>query len=246
MKNRSYRTDENGHLTMCTPAQDIIIKRDFLLHPIKRLARSLNMSQTRLKKRMQQLGLVIPTELAASRKQENQIKPGATSWNKGKKLPAHVYNAIKKSMFKKGHLPHNAIGFKDGDLSIRKDTKTGILYVYIRLALGEWYPLHQYAWECKHGKVPKGHCLWFKDGESLNCTVENLELTTRGNNMKRNSCSVHLPDSYIAHTLARVKGGIGLVDYQLKETILKNQPLIQLKRKSLLLKRTINERQKTK
>lgn len=246
MNNRCYRTDENGHLTMCTPAQDAIIKRDFLLVPVKRLAENLNMSHTRLKKRMAQLGLVIPAELAAKRKFENQMKAGVTPWNKGKKLPAHVYNAIKKSMFKKGHLPHNAIGFKDGDLSFRKDTKTGILYVYIRLTLGKWYPLHQYAWECAHGKVPKGYCISFKDGDSMNCTVENLELITRGNNMKRNSCSVRLTDSYIAQTLARKKGGVGLVDFELKETIMHNKPLIELKRKSLILKRTIDERQKAK
>lgn len=100
MKARTYRTDENGYLTMCTPAQDAAIKRDYLQIPIKRLACTLNMSQTRLRKRLKQLDLDIPPELALQRKLQNQIKPGAISWNKGKKLPAHIYDVIKRTMFK--------------------------------------------------------------------------------------------------------------------------------------------------
>ena len=47
--------------------------------------------------------------------------------------------------------------------------------------------MHQHLWENANGKIPKSHCLWFKDGDSLNCCLDNLELITREVNMYRNS-----------------------------------------------------------
>jgi hypothetical protein len=235
-----FRRNGLSGKTICTPAQDKIIKRDYLKTPIKRLAANLGISQTCLRNRLKQLNLVIPADLATARKKANQIKPGNTPANKGKKMPADLYEKASATMFKKGHLPHNAVGFKDGDIRTRTDNKTGIVYKYIRLALGKWYPLHQHEWEQVNGELPKKHCLWFKDRNSLNCSLDNLELITRVENMKRNSCSLNLTDTYVANTLCRKKGGLGLYDTEARELILQNKPLLDLKRQQLLLNRTIN------
>ena len=37
---------------------------------------------------------------------------------------------------------------------------------------------HYYIWEKTNGKIPKGYYLCFKDGNTLNCELENLYLVT--------------------------------------------------------------------
>lgn len=125
-----------------------------------------------------------------------RFNKGSVPSNKGKKqteyMSAEAIERSKSNRFKKGDLPHNSIGVKDGDIRIRQDNKTlnnPKPYKFIRLSLGKWYPLHQKIWEDQNGKVSKGMCLWFKDGDTLNCVIENLELITRAENMRRNSIS---------------------------------------------------------
>ena len=62
----------------------------------------------------------------------------------------------------------------------------GLPYKWIRLSKSKWIELHRYNWEKKYGKAPKGYCIWFKDGNSLNPIISNLELITRAENIKRN------------------------------------------------------------
>jgi hypothetical protein len=62
-----------------------------------------------------------------------------------------------------------------------------------------WLPLHIIEWERVNGPLPKGHCLWFKDGNRLNVDVANLELHTRAENMRRNS--IHNLPQPLAETI---------------------------------------------
>ena len=55
-----------------------------------------------------------------------------------------------------------------------------------------WRALHVILWEDAHGRVPPGHCLRFRDGDSLNVDLDNIELITRAENMRRNTIH-HLP-----------------------------------------------------
>ncbi|HUR65502.1 MAG TPA: HNH endonuclease signature motif containing protein [Chitinophagaceae bacterium] len=238
--------NSNTGKTTVTKAQDRIIKKKYLSVPSKTLADKLGISDTKLRLRLKQLNLVIPQEIIEQRKKDSQIKPGSISPNKGKKISAEAYEKSKDTMFKKGHVPHNSVGFKDGDIRIRlyhldRGEKP---YKFIRLSKRKWVPLHKHKWENKNGKMPPGHCLWFKDGNTLNCRLSNLELITRAENMHRNSSSVNLADSFIANALCRKKGGAGLYDDELRMEILKNKPLMELKRKQLQLKRAIHEQQK--
>ena len=106
---------------------------------------------------------------------------GNASWNKGLKGLTNKSS----TKFKKGHIPHNAKE-SDGAISIRKD-KNGTCYRFIRVALGKWYHYGRWVWEEKNGKIPKGMCLWHIDRDSLNDNIENLEVITRRDNIKRNS-----------------------------------------------------------
>ena len=41
-----------------------------------------------------------------------------------------------------------------------------------------WQMKSYYIWEKENGKIPKGYCLCYKDGNKLNCELENLYLLT--------------------------------------------------------------------
>ena len=98
------------------------------------------------------------------------------------------FEKCKKTMFKKGQLPKNTFP-NDGVITIRHvhpDSNNTKSYKWIRISLGKWKLLHKHIWEHINGPVPKNHCLWFKDGNSMNCVIENLELITRAENARRN------------------------------------------------------------
>lgn len=47
--------------------------------------------------------------------------------------------------------------------------------------------VHVLLWEEYNGKVPSNHAVVFKDGNKQNITIENLELVTRAELMRRNT-----------------------------------------------------------
>lgn len=191
-----------------TKADDKFLKDNYLLIPAKRMSKMLGRSESGARQRMVVLGLVVPPEVIQKFKDESRFPKGHTSFNKGKKQSEYMSKqAIKKTLatrFKKGQLPHNAVGFKNGDISVRQchPNSNGKSYKWIRVNLGKWMLLHIHVWEKKNGKLPKGHCLWFKDGNSMNCTLKNLELITRAENMRRNTIH-NLPKELVQVTQLR-------------------------------------------
>lgn len=179
-------------MTRFSKKEDAFLKRNYLRIPTKRMSKMLGRSESSARQRLALLGLVVPPEIVKKFKAESQFKPGQTSFNKGRKqteyMSKEAIERTKKTRFKKGNEPHNTKE-KDGVISIRYDHKNrnGKPYKYIRLSKGVWFPLHQYKWELKNGKQPKGTVLRFKDGNTLNCTLKNLELISRSENMARNT-----------------------------------------------------------
>jgi len=118
-----------------------------------------------------------------------QFVKGHKPDNKGKKqteyMSPEAIDKTKVSRFKKGQKPHNAK--PNYYESIRKD-KNGHDYIYIKdpnykVMVGK----HVYIWELHHGKVPAGHNIIFKDNDTKNCVIENLDCISNAENMKRNS-----------------------------------------------------------
>lgn len=136
-----------------------------------------------------------------------RFKPGHKPWNKGKKGLQH--GGI-ETQFKKGNRPHNTK--EDGSISIRTDSK-GFKYKYIRISLGKWVELHRHIWIQHNGPIPEGHIIVFKDGDSMNCKIENLEMITYEENMARNTIRRY-PDE-VASTIMAVN--------KLIKTIKKNE-----------------------
>lgn len=101
---------------------------------------------------------------------------GLTPPNKGKRqtsfMSAEMIERTKPTRFKSGHKPHNTrpVGYE----SVRHDG-----YIYIKVE-GEpkMVQKHRWLWKKYHGEIPKGMCVAFKDGNRLNCTIDNLMLIT--------------------------------------------------------------------
>lgn len=128
-------------------------------------------------------------EIQAKRLKENgyssRFLKGRTPVNKGKKMPAEVYEKVKATMFKKNSVPHNAK--KAGEEVLRKD-KSGRKYWMIKLpGKRKLIYKHHWLWESKNGKIRKGFNVVFKDGNPLNCVLENLEYISNAALMQRNT-----------------------------------------------------------
>ena len=180
--------------TTSTPVIDRILKKKYLILPKRQLAELVGRSETFVVTRLRQLGLVIPKEIIEQRKADSLIKPGNIPANKGKKMPISVYKKVKRTMFKKGNLPHTTL--YDGCITIRRGhrNRNAPPYKYIRLSKAKWIPLHVHIWQQKHGKVPKGHAVIFRNKDTMDCRLRNLKLVTRAELMKMNTIHNLPPD----------------------------------------------------
>lgn len=159
------------------------------------------------------------------------FKKGHKPWNKGLK---HM-RLSEATQFHKGNLPPNTK--HDGYISVRNHTVRKYRYKYIRLSKSVWVPYHTYLYKSVYGEVPRGSIVVFRDGDTMNCEIDNLELISLAENLKRNRKGYkYLPlnsDKYIASRLS-------FRDKELREELLKHPELIEIKRQQLLLRSEIN------
>lgn len=171
-----------------TNEEDLFIKSNLPVSSIKKIAKILKRTSGYVSIRAKELGL---EKLIVANVIKSRIKPGSVPPNKGKKQDSYMTKeAIKRTAatrFKKGDTPFNTKE-RDGVITIRHNhaERGEKPYKYIRVSLGKWQLLHVYKWQKYRGKIHHGMCLWFKDGNTLNCTLKNLELITRAENLKRN------------------------------------------------------------
>lgn len=147
----------------------------------KDLAKHFDCKVAQIYNRANKLGLHKDQEWLMSYYKENykghertQFQKGMKSWNKGMK---GLQIGGKETQFKKGQAPHNTkpIGyrsFRDGYL-VEKMEK-GFEFVHVLL------------WKQHNGEIPKGMFVVFKDRNKNNITIDNLEIITRVEHMRRN------------------------------------------------------------
>lgn len=109
-----------------------------------------------------------------------QFEKGSESWNKGKSFTAGGRSS--ETRFKKGSVPANRkplgserICAKDGYVYIKVSEKDPHTSAKTRYRLK-----HQVVWEKANGKIPPGKAIVFRDGDKLNCKLDNLILVSRG------------------------------------------------------------------
>jgi hypothetical protein len=166
------------------------------------------------------------------------FKKGHVPANKGKKMQKEVYEKAKPTMFTAGHKPHNTK--RKGDISIRIK-KSGRPYKYIKISDGHWELLHRHLWKKQHGSIPRKHVLIFKDGDSLNCSLDNLQLITMAENMQRNRNYEKFKKNWEQPSDAQVIGRMVLKFPGIREELQKHPDLIETARQTIILNREIKK-----
>ena len=64
----------------------------------------------------------------------------------------------------------------------------------IGCAAQDWVAVHVLNWETENGPIPPKHVLAFRDGDRGNVELDNLELITRTELLKRNSVHRYPPE----------------------------------------------------
>jgi len=235
-----------------TPEEDKILKDNYINYTPGKLGIMLGRSKPSVQQRLKRLKLFAPKHIIKERREKSYFKKGNVVWNKGMKglrIPGS-----EKTWFKKGHLPKNTK--YDKCITIRTDhaERRGkiIKYKWIRLSQGKWQPYHQFIWEKKHGKIPQGHTLRFKNGNTLDVRLSNLILIPRSKQIRMNSnpaktgalmrrrAELNLDlesDKKIAFFIAPLND-------ELRKQVINNKEILELKRTEIKLRRKINERSK--
>lgn len=116
-----------------------------------------------------------------------RFEKGQTPWNKGKPFKAGGRSA--ETQFKPGTLSGRAavVAQPIGAERISKDgyreRKANNDLPFQR----RWRAVHIIEWEAVNGPLPDGHMIVFRDGNKQNVSLDNLEMITRAENMRRNS-----------------------------------------------------------
>lgn len=79
----------------------------------------------------------------------------------------------------------------------------GRTYIWIKPEGRRMMPKHRWLWEQAYGPIPEGHCVQFKDGDTLNCVLANLYLISRKKQVRKNFDD--LPDDRKAEARAKMQ-----------------------------------------
>ena len=115
-----------------------------------------------------------------------RFKQGQKSWNKGTHFTAGGRSA--ETRFKPNQKPHNTV-------PVGTTVMATIGYLKTKVAEPNcWKFTHHIAWEAVNGPIKKGMMLVFKDGDVMNCEVQNLELITKQEHLARHTIHNYPPE----------------------------------------------------
>lgn len=153
-----------------------------------------------------QLGLRKSREYMRECAKRTQFTIGHRPFNKGRYSKEWMSERGRrnsaKTQFKPGEVnPHSPTIRQPGYECVR--TEKGRQYIWIKPHDGRrMMPKHRYLWEMEHGAIPKGFNVQFKDGNPLNCVLDNLYLISRAKQVRKNFDD--LPDERKAETRAKM------------------------------------------
>ena len=125
----------------------------------------------------------------------HRFKPGQQGWNTGRRYVAGGRSA--ETRFKPGLRPHNTaplgaeVVSRDGYRKRKVSDAPGLTQRQ------RWRFVHVLNWEAAHGPVPPGFRIAFRNGDRSDPRLENLELRSDVEHMRRNSIHTLLPPELI-------------------------------------------------
>jgi hypothetical protein len=135
-----------------------------------------------------------------------RFQKGQTPWNAGLKGWAAGGRSV-ETRFKPGEISGRAAELLQ-PLGAERLNKDGIVQRKIREdgpAQRRWKAVHALLWEEQHGRIPRGHIVVFKNGDKTDIRLDNLELISRAENMRRNT--VHRLPKELAEVV-QLKGAL--------------------------------------
>jgi hypothetical protein len=123
-----------------------------------------------------------------------RFPPGHIPWNKG--IRGINYPGAMATQFKPGFRGGRALA-RYQPIGTERLTVDGYLERKVNDDMPlqrRWRAVHILLWEQENGPLPGGHALVFRDGNKRNICLDNLELITRAELMRRNSCHNHGPE----------------------------------------------------
>lgn len=112
--------------------------------------------------------------------------PGHVPANKGTRRPGYAPGRMRETQFRKGGRSANYL-----PIGTQRVDSDGYLREKIADGLGGfgnrnvWAFVHRQVWEAAHGPIPEGHRIWWKDGDRMNCALDNLEILSGAEHMAR-------------------------------------------------------------
>jgi len=177
-----------------TAAEDNRLRALYDTMPASAIARELGRTKSAVKNRVNIIGLTKGHNCG-------RFEQGMAPWNKGKAFDSG--GRSHETRFKPGHKPVQTkpLGServsKEGYLQ-RKMTDTGY-------PPRDWVPVHHIVWREAGREIPRGYRLTFKDGNKRNFALDNLELVSIADMMRRNTVHNYGPE--IAQ-LVQLRGAI--------------------------------------
>ena len=183
---------ECGSRAPWTQAEDARLRQEYSDTPNSVLATRFDRTRLAIKCRSTLLGLYKSDAFMQS-EQSGRLQPGNVPPNLGKKGMKPRGRAA-ETTFRPGHRPQTwqPVGTEvvdpDGYLrrKISDDRSQPSRY--------NWRYVHRLLWEEAHGPIPDGHALVFRNGDKTDIRLENLELFSRVELMKRNSIHNYPPE----------------------------------------------------
>ncbi len=201
MKRKPWTQEE------CELLKELYSRTDIFVSAMQRI---LGRSSTQIYQKAAALGLRRPEEIyvicgqifsQSEAAKATRFRKGSIPPNKGKRMSPELYAKCAPTMFKKGNTPgnHRPVGSERVNVD-----------GYIERKVAEpnkWECKHRIIWKQAHGDIPKGYNIQFKDGNPLNCTLENLYIISRAEQMQtQNSLMARYPKEL--QKVIRLRGAV--------------------------------------
>ena len=170
-----------------TDSEIELLKREYSHKPTEEIADKLGCKVKRVYNKAFDLDIKKTPEYRSLRAQLSNLKmkgnpgrfqKGHRPWNKGMKGISYGGRATR---FQKGNRPSNYM-----PVGSERIVKGGFLQRKVSEP-NKWVSVQRIVWEDHNGKIPPDHIVIFKNGNNRDFRIENLELISRAENMRRNS-----------------------------------------------------------
>jgi hypothetical protein len=199
-----------------TPAEIDLIRRLYPEGDTNELARTLGRSVSSIYTVISRLGLKKSEAWRAEELQRQggrlrkqgkatRFPKGHVPANKGKRRPGYAVGRMAETQFKKGHRTGRSAELYQ-PIGTERVTRDGYRQRKVNDDLpfqARWKLVQRIVWEEHHGPIPEGMVIAFRDGDKLNCAIENLDLITLAELMARNTFHNYPePLKAMIHTMA--------------------------------------------